>query len=155
METNELSVRGLQKSDMYEIYRWRNDPFTIKYSETGRGVVLKEHKEWFEKLIQSNKDLIQIAEINGKPIGIILFIRENESDSFDISINISPEYRKLGLGRRFLNLSEARLIEKVSKCIIRAKVLEENKNSSQFFIKSNYKFLQKINNILIYEKTLV
>jgi len=154
MQTNELSVRGLQKSDMHEIYRWRNDPITIKYSQTHRGVVLKEHKEWFEKLIQSNKDLIQIAEINGKPIGIILFIRVCESDYFEISINISPEYRKLGLGRKFLKLSEARLVEKVSKCIIRANVLEENKNSSQFFIKSNYEFLQKINNTLVFEKRL-
>jgi ribosomal protein S18 acetylase RimI-like enzyme len=139
---------------MHEIYRWRNDPITIKYSKTGRGVALKQHEEWFENLIQSNKDLIQIAEINGKPIGIILFIKECESDYFELSINISPEYRKLGLGRKFLKLSEARLVEKVSKCIVRANVLEENKNSSQFFIKSNYEFLQKINNTLVFEKRL-
>ena len=123
MKTNELSVRGLQESDMLEIYRWRNDPFTVKYSKSGKGVVLKEHKEWFGKLIQSNKDLIQIAEINGKPIGIILFISESGSSYFEISINIAPEYRRLGLGKKFLNLSEARLVEKVSKCVIRANVL--------------------------------
>jgi hypothetical protein len=60
----------------------------------------------------------------------------------------------LGLGRKFLKLSEARLVEKVSKCIVRANVLEENKNSSPFFIKSNYEFLQKINNTLVFEKRL-
>ena len=154
MTTFELSVRDVQDSDALEIYRWRNDEITVKYSKTGRGVEPEEHSEWFENVISSSKYLVKIALINEKPIGIITFMKIDIMNHFEISINISPEFRKRGLATKFLSLSEMELIKKVGECTIRALVLANNKDSISFFEKCNYRMIQKNNDSLIYEKKI-
>jgi RimJ/RimL family protein N-acetyltransferase len=148
----ELSIRDIQESDALEIYRWRNDPITIKHSKTGRGVELEEHTNWLENLIAVNKGLVQIAVINERPIGIILFTSTSINNLFEISINISPEFRKQGLGKKILSLSEIDLVKKVGKCTIRALVLANNKDSMSFFVKCKYEMIQKNKDSFIYEK---
>ena len=73
---------------------------------------------------------------------------------YEISINISPEFRKRGLATKFLSLSEMELIKKVGECTLRALVLANNKGSISFFEKSNYRLIQKNNDSLIYEKEI-
>lgn len=154
MNTYELSIRDMQESDAPEIYRWRNDQITIKYSKSGRGVELEEHFNWFKNFNSSNEHLAKIAVINEKPIGIIIFTKINVINLFEISINISPEFRKRGFGKKFLFLSEIDLTKKVGECTLRALVLAKNKSSISFFEKCKYKLTQKNYDTLIYEKNL-
>ena len=154
MTTFGLSVRDVQDSDSPEIYRWRNDEITVKYSKTGRGVEPEEHSGWFKNVISSSKYLVKIALINEKPIGIITFTKMDIMNHYEISINISPEFRKRGLATKFLSLSEMELIKKVGECTLRALVLANNKGSISFFEKSNYRLIQKNNDSLIYEKEI-
>lgn len=154
MTTFELSIRDLQDSDALEIYRWRNNEITVKYSKTGRGVGPEEHSEWFKNVISSSKYLVKIALMNEKPIGIITFTKIDMVNHFEISINISPEFRKRGLATKFLSLSERELIKKVGECTLRALVLANNKDSIIFFEKSNYRLIQKNIDSLIYEKKI-
>lgn len=148
----ELSIRDIQESDALEIYRWRNDPITVKHSKTGRWVELEEHTNWLKNLIAANKELVQIAVINERPIGIIFFTRTSIDNLFEISINISPEFRKQGLGKIFLTLSEVDLVKKVGKCTIRALILANNKDSISFFVKCKYEMIQKNKDSFVYEK---
>ncbi len=150
----ELSIRGIKESDIPEIYRWRNDPLTIKFSKTGKGVETQEHLDWFERISSSTSIYTQIAVLKGEPIGIIVFTKKSNDKVFDITINIAPDFRKLGIGRNFISLAEKELRGKVGKCSIQAFISEGNINSISFFEKSNYKFLQKNQSILVYEKTL-
>jgi UDP-2,4-diacetamido-2,4,6-trideoxy-beta-L-altropyranose hydrolase len=154
MSTPELSIRDIQDSDVLEIYRWRNDPVTIEFSKTGRGVEIKEHYDWFEKVKVKGKDLIQIATINREPMGIVIYTHKGEINLFEISINISPEFRKLGFGRKILFLSEIKLMKKVGNCTLRALVFEKNEDSINFFTKCKYELIQKNDSILIYEKKI-
>jgi UDP-2,4-diacetamido-2,4,6-trideoxy-beta-L-altropyranose hydrolase len=154
MNTPEISIRDIQDSDVLDIYRWRNDSVTIKFSKTGQGVEIKEHYDWFKKIKSTGKGLIQIATVNDKPMGIVIYNYKNEIHFFEISINIAPEFRKLGFGRKILFLSEIKLIKKVGNCKIRAIINEKNEDSINFFTKCKYELIQKNKSELIYEKTL-
>ena len=155
MSIPKLLIRDVQVSDILEIYRWRNDPITIQYSKTGKGVDRKEHLAWFEGVTSSKKDLTQIGVIRNNPIGIIIFSLKSEANIFEISINLSPEYRKKGCGEIFLSLSEAKLKEKVGECSIRAVILKGNDSSIKFFTKCGYELSQVSQNLLVYEKSLL
>ena len=154
MNSNDFFIRDPNDSDVLKIFEWRNDPLTIAYSRTGRGVEFREHLEWFAKVCVSSNIVIQIAVQDKDLIGISIFTYFSELNYFEISINISPEFRNLGLGKNLISLSEEKLKNDKGSCTIRAMILENNYDSIIFFEKCNYYFVQKNRNILIYEKIL-
>lgn len=141
MDLNRLIVRNPRASDIEEIFKWRNDLDTIKYSKTRRGVQQIEHSNWFYEITSSPNTIIKVAEIDKVPVGVIIFSKINDPNNIEISINISPESRKKGVGSNLILLGEMELLKTVNKARIVAVVDSRNKKSLKVFQKNNYKIL--------------
>jgi len=92
-----IYFRFADEKDIKDIYRWRNNPVTVKFSPTGK-VEYKEHVKWFsQKLKDSNTNLLIIINQDMDKIGIVRF--DQQRDKAEISINLNPDYRSQGYGK--------------------------------------------------------
>jgi RimJ/RimL family protein N-acetyltransferase len=142
VDLNHLIVRNPKASDIEEIFKWRNDLDTIKYSKTRRGVQQIEHSNWFYEITSSPNTIIKVAEIDKVPVGVIIFSKINDPNNIEISINIAPESRKKGVGSNLILLGEMELLKTVNKARIVAVVDSRNKKSLKVFQKNNYEILR-------------
>ena len=142
VDLNHLIVRNPKASDIEEIFKWRNDLDTIKYSKTRRGVQQIEHTNWFDEVTSSSDKIIKIAEIEKVPVGVVIFSKISDPDNIEISINIAPESRKKGVGSKLILLGEMELLKTLNNARIIAVVDNKNKKSLKVFQKNNYEILR-------------
>ena len=57
-----ISVRLASKSDIKDIYEWRNDKITRQMSINSNIVKWENHTKWFENSLSSNKNILIICE---------------------------------------------------------------------------------------------
>lgn len=89
-----MMFRPPNSSDIFLLYSWRNDKITRKMSKNPRRIETKEHLTWFK----SNRANLQIAEIDGKTVGVVGI----NANSGKVSINVAPEFRGKGYGKQML-----------------------------------------------------
>ena len=142
VDLNDLIVRNPKASDIEEIFKWRNDLDTIKYSKTRRGVQQLEHSNWFDDVTSSSDKIIKIAEIDKFPVGVVIFSKISDPDNIEISINIAPESRKKGVGSKLILLGEIELLKILNSARIIAVVDNKNKKSLKVFQKNHYEILR-------------
>ena len=101
-DANNLLLRQATPEDEGRIFDWRNDPWLASFSSGSRAVTWKEHQRWFERVLDDNRHLVFIIEINiGYPIGSIRFDRES-SDAATVSVFIEKLYTGQGIGSHAL-----------------------------------------------------
>jgi RimJ/RimL family protein N-acetyltransferase len=100
----------LEDSDF--LFALRNDPQTVKASFDDRLVTLDEHSEWMKKKLSDPFCELYIAEeeIKGRPPGNRVGMGRLELNLTDaeLSIAVSPEYRRRGFGSEIIKLLLAR-----------------------------------------------
>ena len=124
---------GIEHSEI--IWQWRNDPQTLKMFFEGRKVSFSEHKNWFNKALLDDKIIIFIGKENDYPVGVIRFDQnQNKTKEYDVSINISPSKRGLGIGKVILleGIKKLKYLNSDSKVIF-ASVKNINVNSKSLF----------------------
>lgn len=87
------------------LLKWRNDPDTRENSANQGEIEPNAHAKWLETVLTSNRNLLLIAEIDGKPIGAFridkLTMYEEQVDVPDcrlISYVVAPSHRRKGYG---------------------------------------------------------
>ena len=55
-----FSLRKAKKKDLLLIYNWSNDELVRKNSINKKKISLENNTKWFEKKVNSNKDIINI-----------------------------------------------------------------------------------------------
>ncbi len=146
--TERLTVRKATLDDSTDIFDWRNDPVSVKFSPTGL-VKLEDHLKWYpRKLTDNNCLMLIITNEKKEKIGMARFDRENEKAV--VSININPKFRGRGYG--YLGLTAA-----ISECFghylvekIEAKVDTDNEISKKLFQKSGFVISGAENSLLIF-----
>ena len=83
------------------IWQWRNDPHTQKMFFESRRISISEHKNWYKNALLDDKVIIYVGEANQHPVGVIRFDQNNDK-YYEVSINISPDKRGLGIGKVLL-----------------------------------------------------
>ncbi len=97
----DILLRIAIADDCDDLFNWRNDPITVKYSPTGK-VEYSDHIRWFEKKIKDKQCLIWIIiDKNNQKVGMIRFDNEEEQNA-EISINLNPLFRGMGYGKKSL-----------------------------------------------------
>ena len=111
-------------------------------------ISFKNHSNWFSKIIDSENDIIYIANINNIKIGYIKFKIFNGSYS-TISIIINPKYQNLGIGSKLLLKSLNKLNKYMNINIFYSEILKKNKISLNFFKRNGFVEVENKKNIKI------
>jgi len=150
---NTISIRLIEKKDSEDLFAWRNDKNTRQMSKSSKRISLSEHVKWFSKCISDKNVVIFMCENNeGLKLGIVKFDIEN--DKALVSINLSPNHRGKGLGRKCLSKS----IKFLKSCqqevnFIEAGIKTSNYSSLRSFETVGFECIKKQKNFLIYQYT--
>lgn len=121
--------------------RWRNDPATLAASLHTRPKVWPafrdEYLGYFDAPIAP-----QFGLAGGEPIAFLRFRRCGDpeapaEDAVDISINVAPEARGLGLGR--VLIAEASRLALVTERLVLAEIRPGNEASVKAFLRAGYR----------------
>ena len=122
-------LRELEFRDIYDCYKWINDPAVRNNSIKESNISWDEHKAWFlEKLIRHTSK-IYILEVNSLPIGVIRFDPFEGDSNAVISLTIDTLFHGRGYGKKMLSMA----IKKVNYSKLFAFVKKTNKASTSLF----------------------
>lgn len=131
-----ISLNKIEKDDCDIILNWRNDPISRLNSKNKNLILKKDHIKWFNLKLNSKNDITLIAKISHLRLGTVRYDKIDEK-LFEVSINLNPNFRKIGLSKKILKLSEKKI--KAKGMLIKAFVLKENLASIKLFKSCNYK----------------
>jgi methionyl-tRNA formyltransferase len=133
----DIKVQKATLEDFDEILMWRNDELSRLMFRTQDYVSVEQHKKWFDDYLMGNNTTIYMGFWSEKKIGVCHFKYDKESKTSEVSINVNPNYRKLGLASQFLNnaIKEYRVN---NNSIITAAVKQNNKPSIRVFKKCSF-----------------
>ncbi|MFH1261647.1 MAG: GNAT family N-acetyltransferase [Candidatus Micrarchaeota archaeon] len=133
----ELTLRDVAKSDLKNIYEWRNDPRTRKWMFNDKEIKLEEHLQFWNKRISSKecKDFIIVAD--NEDAGLLKL--DIKKEICEVGIHVAPEKTGVGIGTVALK----KAIEEISKSgnvkKFIANVKSDNTASKQLFEKNGFK----------------
>ena len=144
-----LSIKKARLKDIKFLFNLYNTSIIEKYSKTRKLIHYIDHKNWFLKNVNSEKNKIYIIYQNKIKIG---YIRINifESRSCFISIYLKMKKRSKNLGSICINKMLLIAKNKFNIKNVYAEVLKKNIFSKFFFKKNKFKFikyLKKFNSI--------
>ena len=148
-----IFVKKASQEDSIDLFEWRNDPLTRKMFRTDKLVSLKEHDDWFKKKLNNKNSVLYICMIDKKKIASVRF--DINLDTADVSINLSPSFRRMKLSEQCLNqcIKEFKNQSKNVKKII-AEIKMINKGSIKIFEKNNFKIFDSDSKYIYLEKLI-
>ena len=122
------------------IWKWRNNEVTRKMSQNTEIISWKIHKKWFDTVLKDPNRYLYVGYFENEMIGVARFDQiETNSNSYEISINLSPLIRGQGFGKYFLKESTRFFfLEVFDANSIVAKIKKVNKPSIKTFIQSGF-----------------
>lgn len=134
-----MVMREAETRDCRVVYELSNDPLVRSVSFSTEPIAWEEHVQWYEgKLVDS--DSVFLLFFSGQSLAAQIRFSRIGSDTAEVSISVSAEYRGKGMaigmmGDALSYLKNHWHIEK-----IRAMVKKENQGSNRFFVKAGYVF---------------
>lgn len=151
-----LRVRIARKSDIKDIFKWRNHETTIKMSHSTELVDWQRHCKWFEStLVNQNKCVLICTTLDGgTKVAVVRF--EVSDDIATISLNLSPSMRGRGLAKDCIRDSTAYLNSVHNEVsLVKAEIKSMNVASRKAFEGAGFTFCSELNDILYYEFLLL
>lgn len=131
-----VTLRPATAADATHLFEWRNDSDAIRWSATGRGVALAEHREWFSRALDDPARRIWIGERDGVALGMV---RMDVRDAIGtVSIAVDPAHRGAGVGAALLNALTSALALDFQAVELRALVHPEHAASRRIFEHAGY-----------------
>ncbi len=124
-----LQIRKATPADCRDIWLWRNDPVTRAQSLTKRRISYPRHKKWFTGTLKDRRRFLCIAFQNGRKVGMVR-LDFHPGDVAEISVNIRPEDRGRGLGKKILKLAD-RLLRKQKKHSVQKAIIKKGNIASE------------------------
>lgn len=91
-----LNLRPATIGDAAPLLAWRNDALTRESSRDPREIGPSEHRQWLTSALRDPDRSILIAELDGVPMGTVR--AEPKVGARELSWNVAPEFRGMGLG---------------------------------------------------------
>lgn len=136
-------TRKADQTDIRDIFDWRNDSDTRLMSLSTEKVSWDKHQSWFEKAICDSDLLLLMAvstELVTPKIGIVRFNFQTDGQASEISINLNPATRGLGLATPVLFASLRFLEENYRTMPLYARIRPENIASRRAFEKTGFMY---------------
>ncbi|MBV9573583.1 MAG: GNAT family N-acetyltransferase [Acidobacteriales bacterium] len=137
-----VTLRPALIADAEMVFSWRNDPFLVARSSSGRTVTWEEHRRWFESAVSGNQRKMFIVLVDGDPAGQVRF------DPVDrgicaISAYLLKPYTARGLGVTAIRQGCDVIFKEWGVAEIRACVREDNPAGCSGFLKAGFKPTQQ------------
>jgi|GEM_PF-1247446 len=128
----ECQLRPARPEDEVVILEWRNAPWGVALSGTGRAVSPEEHGRWFSQTLAGVARRLFVIEEQGRPVGMIRYDVVGKA-AVEITILVLPERVGAGLGTAAFRHSLALMAGWRPLRTILARVLRSNSRSLAFF----------------------
>ena len=137
LKNKALSFREVKRSDIDDLFRWRNHPDIRKNFFNTNPVSWAEHEKWFNDKLQDPQVVIYIAFDGENKIGSIRF--EDKGSAVKVSVMLNPDFLGKGFGTEVIRLGTARFIkEKNPDKPIHAEIKKDNIASIKAFQKAGF-----------------
>lgn len=146
-EELKIVTRPAQLEDCKDIFCWRSDPQSKAMSLSNYIPSYREHQDWFKASLTNINCQLYIGEIDAYKIGICRFDYNKSNSTAEVSINMNPTRRGLGLAKRFLALC----IEQyylTQYCTLLANIKPKNEASLRIFKGLGFKPSSKTINVM-------
>ena len=137
----QIKIVVATEDDSHDIWSWRNDPDTIKNSNSPDPVAWDNHAKWYNRMLMSNETEILIGKVDGdqEKIGMVRFDKDEKRHHLVCSINLNPKWRGKGLAADLLK--EAIAHRRIGKSWpIYAEVKPSNQASIRCFEKNAFQY---------------
>ena len=135
-DASALRLRPGTTQDADLLLAWRNDPETVRFSQTRRPVGLDEHGRWLEQQLVDPATRLWIACLDDTPVGQM---RVNiEASVGEISFAVAPGCRGRGYGTEMLRMLLSLIREQHGIVELRAVVHRDNVASHRAFASSGF-----------------
>ena len=150
-----LSMRLAGRQDSKYIWQWRNDEQTRAMSINTEYVEFAQHCAWYDKELDSDTSVVLIAFLSDTStrVGMVRFDSRLDSALAEVSINLNPDFRGLGLSSAVLSLAIAKFLPEGIKTVV-AKVKLENTPSQALFEKMGFVRYEPIKGISLFKMGL-
>ena len=138
----DITLRIAIEEDMLNVWEWRNDSVTIANSFDSVYITMEKHDAWFMDALTNSNKVLLIGCKGEEKVGLVRFDRLSEGVS-EISINVSPTFRKQGIGTIMLKKS----LSWVKGRVI-ARIKEDNMISLSAFEKAGFRFEDRTEGIV-------
>lgn len=146
-----IRLRFAEENDCKDLFKWRNDPISIKFSRAGK-INYVEHKKWFHKKIRDPKtQIFIITNQESKKIGVVRF--DTKKETTIVNININPKFRGKGLSHPSLIKAIKQYFNDPNAKYLLATIKEDNIPSLKIFKKAGFKQTTKKKDILTFKLT--
>ena len=132
-----MVLRPATAGDARRIYNWRNDPWIVALSSSGRTVSWKEHEKWLRGLLASPEHLLFIIEAAGTGAGTVRLDRRLGGRAV-VTIYLLREFTGKGLGPRALEEGCAQGFSRWPIAAIHAYIRSDNKPSLTAFSRAGF-----------------
>lgn len=111
-EAGNVRLRRASRDDADKVFGWRNDPWIVSLSKSGRGVTAAEHLRWYEGMLSDPDQLMLIVDVEVAParehieIGVVRIDRSTP-DAGLITIYLLKPYIGRGYGVQALRQATA------------------------------------------------
>ena len=153
MQDNKIKIRFANSEDNKSIFNWRNNSISREMSFERKVLTFKDHSIWFKETLSNKNRKLYIGEFNGKKIGLCRFDFNEKNASSEVSINMNPEMRSLGFGKRFL-FQCIEVYLSVDNYELFAKIKSKNKASLKIFDYVGFNIYSEVNEIICLRRPL-
>ena len=132
------TLRLADAGDAERVFAWRNDPWIVSLSSSGRGIARAEHDRWFAGVLDRERHLFFIVEADGEGAGIVRLQREGEATAA-LSAYLNQPYVGRGLGSSSIRMACRKAFERWSDLEeIAIVVLERNERGQRAFARVGF-----------------
>ncbi len=138
---SEILITRATIYDSKDIWVWRNDELTRAMSFSSDVLSWESHSSWFDKSLMDKNKRFYVGRLlsSNQKVGMCRFDINEVSNDAEVSINLNPVMRGLGLSDKLLSASMKFFFEE-HKIDLIAKIKLQNLASIKCFIKCGFVF---------------
>jgi RimJ/RimL family protein N-acetyltransferase len=142
----DICLRSAKPNDVMSIFEWRNDPLSRSMSVDIAEVDFKTHEKWFVDALARDNCQLFIAQtrLDAVSVGVVRFDSDANIKRATVSINLSPQFRGMGMGYKCLRQAITMYREQDSDCkLIVAQIKSNNLASIKSFERAGFNLMQR------------
>lgn len=124
--------------DVRTVYELRNDPFTVRYSGSGRPVAWEDHARWFaDRVARPDVHRLYLVRCGGETIGVLRFERRGARTAV-IGIYLVERAVGRGIGTDVIRAGCDLVFAHWSVGCVEAEIIAGNERSLRAFQKAGF-----------------
>lgn len=143
---------GATPADAENVFTWRNDLRTRRFSTNPEEISWEDHKRWFAGVLADHSRYLLIAEDEGNQVGV--FRLDLEDRTAEISLYVAPELAGRGYGIAVLEAGISWAKANLTVASLTAKVSEKNEASVRLFRTAGFALIDETGGWLAFNKEL-